>query len=437
MKPTQDFTMQNLLWMRGRKVLQSIKKNAPTNLAGWKNLCGTVEEEIARGNFKFRGLFASSASGKPTLSTSSAADALVLRKINDNIRRAYGIRQTQRTQAVKLARTALREWTPKGIVAVDLKSCFESITPRKVTEKLKRDGRVSNQTIHLLDVFFEQAKRFGANKYTKGLPRGILISSTLAELYLKELDDRIALTSGLYVYIRYVDDILAISASPAGELFDTISKSITLQGLLLNGAKSRIVDAGCKCSFVCQHPIGRCPCHNKACTCKLSDGNFEYVDYLGYKLIFNTGKELKKTGECYALIADNKCAKIRRRISLAFSSYKRLKNLPLLDDRLRFLSSNVVIDKSLRNSKLLSGVAYTYDQYLPPPPSHPFESSTFEAIDKFLRTKVRKLCSVEPFTYMQRRLLLRHSFYHGHQSHHRTTFTAVRMKEIGSCWKNG
>jgi hypothetical protein len=433
MKPTQDFTTQNLLWMKGRKVSASIKKHAPTDINGWLDLSKTVEEEIARGTFKYRGLFASSASGKPTLSTASAADALVLRKINDNIRRAYGIRQTQRTQAVKLARAALKEWTPKGIVSVDLKSCFESITPRKVTEKLKQDGRVSNQTIYLLDLFFKQAKRFGANKYTKGLPRGILISSTLAELYLKELDNQIALTSGLYIYIRYVDDILAISASRASELFSTISKAINDQGLSLNAAKSRVVDAGCECSFICKHAIGKCPCAN-GCTCNLPKDNFGHVDYLGYKLIFNTGKKLKKTSECYALIADNKCDKIRRRIALAFSSYKKSKNFPLLDDRLRFLTSNITIDKSLKKSKLLSGIAYTYDQYCAPPVPHPFESSTLEYIDRFLRTKARKLCVAESFTYMQRRSLLRHSFYYGQKNRHRTTFSAARMREIRSCW---
>ncbi|MET3652933.1 RNA-directed DNA polymerase [Dyella japonica] len=254
MKPTQDFTAQNLFWMKGRKVSESIKKHAPANKDGWLELAKVTEEKIASGTFRFQGLFASIASGKPALSTFSAADALVLRKINDNIRRAYGIRQTQRSQAVKLARVALAEWTPKGIVSLDLKSCFESITPRKVTEKLRRDAKVSSQTIHLLELFLAQAKRFGANKYSRGLPRGILVSSTLAELYLKELDERISQLPGVYLYIRYVDDILVIAARSAESLFEEISSAVADQDLLLNAAKSKKVDAGCVCAFECTHP---------------------------------------------------------------------------------------------------------------------------------------------------------------------------------------
>lgn len=149
MRPTQDFTAQNLFWMKGRKVPDSIKKNAPKSKDEWLKLSSEVEDAIAHGTFQFTGVFPSVASGKPALSTSSAADALVLRKINDNIRRAYGIRQAQRSQAVKLALIALAEWTPKGVVSLDLKSCFENITPRKVVEKLRKDAKVSTQTIHL------------------------------------------------------------------------------------------------------------------------------------------------------------------------------------------------------------------------------------------------------------------------------------------------
>src|SRR5690348_7897690 len=100
MQPTQDFSTENLLWMRGRKVTAALRKSSPPDKAGWEVLAKQAEEQIAEGSFKFRGLFSSSALGKQVLSTCDATDALVLRKINDNIRRSYGIRQTQRSHAV-------------------------------------------------------------------------------------------------------------------------------------------------------------------------------------------------------------------------------------------------------------------------------------------------------------------------------------------------
>jgi len=438
MKPTQDFTSQNLFWMKGRTVSESIKKRAPVTKEGWLDLARNVEDQIARGTFRYTGLFASEASGKPALSTSSAADALVLRKINDNIRRAYGIRQAQRAQSVRLARIALAEPLPKGVISLDLKSCFESITPRRVIEKLRQDAKVSTQTIHLLEQFLSQARKFGANKYSRGLPRGILVSSTLAELYLKELDDKIARINGVYLFIRYVDDILVVSARPSHVTFEEISSAIQDLGLLLNAAKSRIVDAACKCDFECDHTLGSCPCHSK-CKCDRCKDNLEFVDYLGYRLIFATGRRLEeKENVCYAMVARSKAGRAKQRVASVISTFKKRQNYPLLVDSLKYLTANVTIDKSLKRSRLSSGVAYTYDQYEEPkvlPPQ--FDECSLSGLDKFLRTKLRHLFAASSLTYMQRKALLKNSFVHGHRSRHRASFTKARALEIRRSWSNG
>ncbi len=334
--------------MKGRKLSPSLRRDAPKTLEEWRALAAEIEGLVSSGKFTFQGLFASNSSGKPTLSTSSASDALVLRKINNNIRRAYGIRQTQRSDAIKLAKIALGEWTPKGIVAIDLKSCFETITPREITKKLRKDAKISSQTILLLEQFLSQAKRFGSNKYSTGLPRGILISSTLAELYLKKVDERISNTPGVYAYLRYVDDILAISSSSADSLYEKISETISEQGLKINLAKSRKRNAGCKCAFACAHSLGRCPCDPK-CKCQLNKFNLDYVDYLGYKLIFNTGKSLEKTTDCFALIAKRKISKFKSRIEKSILDYKSNRDFSLLHDRITFLTSNVTVMNPLND----------------------------------------------------------------------------------------
>jgi len=434
MQPTQDFSTENLLWMRGRKVTAALRKSSPPDKAGWEVLAKQAEEKIAEGTFKFRGLFSSSALGKQVLSTCDATDALVLRKINDNIRRSYGIRQTQRSHAVKLVKKALSEWTPKGIVSVDLKSCFETITPNVVIEKLKRDGQVSHQTIHLLETFFKQTQRFGANKYSKGLPRGVLISSTLAELFLKGLDREISCFKGVYVYVRYVDDILALCAGPAEELFSSVSSAICEQGLKLNKAKCAVKNAGCTCAFECNHPLGSCPCDSK-CKCKFKNLNLDAIDYLGYKFIFSTGMRLKSEPTCYTIIATSKSKKIKTRIIQAITSYRSNNDYSLLLDRIRLLTKNVTVDKSLKRSRLKSGIAFTYDQYAPPPIPHPFENSTLEDLDKFLKTKLRRLCSAnKSISYMQKQNLIRNSFEAGHSKFHRISFDPKRMTSVRSCW---
>lgn len=432
MKPTQDFTAQNLFWMKGRRIPESLRKNSPKTKDDWLKLASAVEEDVAKGRFRFTGIFSANASGKPALSTSSTADALVLRKINDNIRRAYGIRQTQRAQAVSLAKTALAEWTPKGVISLDLKSCFESITPREVIEKLREDAKVSTQTIHLLDLFLTQARHFGANKYTRGLPRGILVSSTLAELYLKVLDSRIARMKGVYLYIRYVDDILVLAARQSKPVFEEISGLVEAQGLALNAAKLRAVDVGCHCAFECNHAVGKCPCANK-CKCNKNVDNFDYVDYLGYRLIFSTGSALASP-KCYAMVARAKADRIKKRISRTVLNYKKTGDLGLLVDSLKYLTSNVTVDKSIRDSRLSSGVAFTYSQYDEPPQPHRFSDCSLDGIDKFLRTKIRRVSVTHGLTYIQRREVLRHSFVYGHAKKHRSSFPKSRVLQIKRTW---
>lgn len=434
MQPTQDFNERNLLWMRGRKFKMTYRSTAKMSKEEWTSLAKGTEEEIAKGIFKFKGIYAASAGGKKVLSTNNAVDALVLRKINDNIRRAYGIRQAQRSHAIKLARKALSEWTPKGIVSLDLKSCFESITPGDVITRLKVDGRVSHQTIHLLETFFRQTKSFGSNRYSKGLPRGVLISSTLAELFLKDLDRKVSTLSGLYVYIRYVDDILAIAAKPPEVLHEEITSHATSMGLKINTTKSFMRQAGCVCGFSCTHDTGKCPCPDGKCICELPKGNLESIDYLGYKLIFATGRLAQKKPACYALIATRKVKKIKTRAAQAISAYRKRADYSLLRDRLRYLTRNITIDKSLKSSRLLSGIAFTYDQYSAPPGQHPFQTVTIEHLDKFLRTKLRRLLSKSTLPKNLKQALLINSFVAGHSKRHRVTFAAPRIKAIRNCW---
>lgn len=433
MRPNQDFTSQNLFYMKGRKISESIKNNSPSDTDGWLRLASSVEEQIASGSFRFSGLFPSLASGKPALSTSSASDTLVLRKINDNIRRAYGIRQVQRANAIRLAKTALSEWTPKGVVTLDLKSCFESITPRDVVEKLQRDAKVSTQTIYLLDMFLGQTRKFGKNKYRNGLPRGILISSTLAELYLKLVDEEVSRLPGVYLYLRYVDDIFVMASRSSESIFADVRGIVEGRGLSLNAAKSRRLDVGCACAFHCGHSAGQCPC-SSACKCERAPGNYEYLDYLGYRLIFTTGKALKSP-VCYAMISKRKVEKIKARIYFSFASYKKDFDFDLLVDRLRYLTSNVVVDRSLRKSVLASGVAYTYELYEGPPEGHDFFDCSLGSLDKFMRTKICRIARLG-LSYMQRKELFRHSFVYGHRNRHRATFQKDRILKIKEAWRN-
>ncbi len=434
MRPNQDFTMQNLLWMRGRRGISSAHP-APANAAEWRQECSKIEEQIATEAFEFSGIYSSMARGKQVLGTNDLGTTLVLRKMNDNIRRAYGLRQAQRSSCVTLLKKALAEHPPKGLIRTDLKSCFETIRPAQVLQRLQSDGKVSHQTIDLLKRFLETTTRFGSNKYKSGLPRGILISSTLAEVYLSDLDRSIALADGIYIYVRYVDDIVALCAKDATSIFADMSRRSRELGLELNIEKSKHINVGCKCSFSCKHPPGRCPCKPPNCQCTISTNNLESIDFLGYKFVFKTGKDLKKKPSCHLLLSDNKIRKYKTRICSSIRSYQSDRDHALLHDRIKLLTSSQTLHRTSAKTKLRTGLAHTYLSYSPPDGPHQYKANSLEELDKFLRTKLRILAKKLGMTYMERRLLLRHSFRFGHSQFHRSNFDAVRLEEIRKCWK--
>jgi hypothetical protein len=453
MQPTQDFSKRNLLWMRGRKLKSVNLKGVPPNREEWEALASQLEHAIADGTFRFSGIYSSSAIGKRILSTSDVRDALVLRKMNDNIRRSYGIKQPQRKEAIQLLKRALAEWTPKSIAAIDLKSCFETITPSLVLRKLRCDGRVSNQTISLLEMFFKQSQAFGANKYGRGLPRGILISSTLAELYLKELDERVSALPGVYVYIRYVDDIVTLATMDKEVLLREIEGFTESLGLRLNASKTVIKTGGCQCAFECCHKT-KCPCR-ETCNCPVKDPKtkalpfnkdcYDDIDYLGYKLIYPTGAGLEKNFHTFTLISDRKSKKLRKRIAESVAAFRINRDISLFRDRLGYLTRNVVVDRTLKGSKLLSGVAFTYDEYCEvvsttdakpkkiKVPSR-FDWYKFSSLDGFLQIKLKILFQQKLISAIDLARLRRNTFNGGHQRRHRISLDPSRITKIRKCW---
>jgi hypothetical protein len=416
--------------MRGRKLKAAKLKALPTSTDDWTILAEQVEQQIANGTFKFSGIYSTEVAGKKVISTTDVSDAIVLRKINDNIRRAYGIRQAQRAESIRLLKDALAEWTPKSVVTLDLKSCFETITPALVLAKLRREGRVSSQTISLLQTFFHQTRRFGANQ---GLPRGILISSTLAELYLKDLDAAVSLISGVYVYIRYVDDIVALAARDEDDISRLIEVEVTNLGLKVNKAKGEKKRGGCKCSFTCTHKPKKCPCAKK-CECECTVDNFEEIDYLGYKIIFPTGYRTKIEKRSYVILSKRKAHKTKFRIAQSVSSFKIDRDYDLLRDRLRYLTRNVITDRTIAGSRLLSGIAFTFSEYEEPPRPHRFEKYTLQGLDTFVSMKLSILRRQGLVSQIQADQLLLNTFKAGFSRRHRLSLPSHRIKAIRMCW---
>ncbi len=130
------------------------------------------------------------------------------------------------------------------IVDADLKSYFDTIPHGKLLAQVKRkiaDGRV----LALLGQYLTARVMDTAQGWTPeaGSPQGAVISPLLSNIYLDELDHRMA-QEGLEM-VRYADDfvILCDSQAAAREALQRVSEWTAQTGLTLHPDKTRIVDA--------------------------------------------------------------------------------------------------------------------------------------------------------------------------------------------------
>ena len=139
------------------------------------------------------------------------------------------------------------ELTPSTVILrTDLQSFFDSVPRDRVIER--------SRSLPIEAVTFGLLKRWGAqvtarkpwragkdsDRLVEGLPAGLSISASLAELWVSELDAR---ARGKFKYFRYVDDIAFVCASmrEAESALAWLSEEVRGLGLTLSDSKTKIV----------------------------------------------------------------------------------------------------------------------------------------------------------------------------------------------------
>lgn len=72
----------------------------------------------------------------PKGSIDSLCQDLVLRKLYNNIKRIYGVKQSNRNQIIKQMISLLKEETPKWVIRLDIKHFYESIDLNRLIDVL-------------------------------------------------------------------------------------------------------------------------------------------------------------------------------------------------------------------------------------------------------------------------------------------------------------
>lgn len=210
----------------------------------------------------------------------------------------------------------------------DIKSFYESISRESVLAKIDSNRILSYQNRRIIKQIFSCESLSN----TSGLPRGISISSSLSELYIREFDRYVRTLEGVYYYARYVDDFIIFCHTKSNEIFNAIEEKLEKLNLKLNYKKIKKINS--------TQIIERS----------------ESLVFLGYEHFFDCDQSTKTR------ISKNRVRKIKTRIVLSFLDYSKNTDINLLKLRLQFITGNYLIRESTANNNesygLMGGFYY-------------------------------------------------------------------------------
>ncbi|EGQ8806469.1 hypothetical protein GJM94_20910 [Vibrio parahaemolyticus] len=316
---------------------QLSKVVSPTDVRRWNLLSefGDVDTALERtiGYWEGSGLALSPINaklinGKTVYTPSRVEDSFAIKLVDRFVRRIYKVRQSDRNRIVKQVITLLKDSGDYHVFRVDIKKCYESILFDNIISKLQNDLILSPECMNLLNDISRQLKdRFNFT----GLPRGLSISPTLAELYLEDFDKKIAASNDVIYSARYVDDIILITTNNKKNIvIDFLVEILSEMGLKLNGDD------------------------NKNFSGSSINANF---DYLGYSISVIPKKD--KPNQVNVTISESKLKKLKSRIIISLHENSKNKDISLLKRRVEFLSLLKTVKKG-KNGNLLAGIAHNY-----------------------------------------------------------------------------
>lgn len=279
---------------------------------------------------------------KDVYSLSDGCDYLYGRVIQENIKHEYGIHAGNRDRIIRQLKCVLDDELPKSIIRTDIKSFFESIDTEKLIDELEEDNRIQKSQINAIKSIISEYEALSTQSI--GVPRGIGISSYLAEKYLSGVDKKMTNSDYVVYYARFVDDIVIITTE---NRINSTENANTVFELLKHEIESLNLEL---------HPIG-----GKSSICSFDSMDF---DFLGYHFI-------KDGNKLVVDIADEKMRKIIMKINRAIISFYNkeysLKNnltyrkkLRFLRDRLELLSRPVHLLGMTK--KTIIGIPVTYSE---------------------------------------------------------------------------
>lgn len=359
-------------------------------------------------NEPFSSLTVRDIKGKKAYQVEGLYPYYILKRFNVTFKTINSLKQANRNEIVSSIVALIKDRRPYSIIRLDIERFYESIDRDTILAGLKQDIAYSKSTTNILEKWFDY---FEENSVL-GLPRGLSISASLSEYYLRDFDKKVQRIEGLFYYARFVDDIIIFTTrnpeSTIKEVETYIPKGLKLHQ---NNDKREVLVV---------------PKENNT-----NRENLEF-NYLGYEFSIIIEKKNLTTKVDFS---KRKINNIKTKIVKSLLDFKNNNNFNLLKSRICFLTHNYYIHNKYRDTKIRSGIYYNY-----PFITNPEECRLID-LDSFLKellfnsnSCIRVLGGMHGLSNEQRRTLIRMRFYNGYMDKRFHKFTYRKMMQIKACW---
>ncbi|SEP07538.1 antiviral reverse transcriptase Drt3a [Aquisalimonas asiatica] len=297
-------------------------------------ICWKISKEVFKGAWRFPAPKVSSSNGNSIYYFKDVETEIVVRKIDNNIKKSYNIKSSNKDKLIQQTIHLLKEPIPKYIIRLDIRNFFGSFDPSQLLLRLSQEEKVSDETVNLLKALLETTSLSGS----QGLPRGLPISSTLSEWRFQEVDRKIRNLDGVYYYGRFVDDMLIFAYENPRSIVKRIESILDVNGFSLNYESEK---------------------HTTISVVDKAEPGREVFSYLGYSFSVRCSSDDSDSLE--VRVAENKIKKIKSRIIKALLSFGGNSDYTLLKNRIRYLTGHYPVYRvGIKREGLVGGMRCAY-----------------------------------------------------------------------------
>ncbi|SNY91444.1 Reverse transcriptase (RNA-dependent DNA polymerase) [Cohaesibacter sp. ES.047] len=395
-------------------------------------LLSQIREQVDDGTITFHHRSVPISKGRKLLLINNFHGALALRATARSLNKQYGVSSASRDTVVNGVLETLFDASPFYVLRCDIKSFFENVDAKAILAEILSSTKTHSHVKTVLRVL-ETSGLLGGTQ--SGIPRGLGLSTTFAELALRKFDREVMEIEGVYRYFRFADDILLFSTQKVDPALAKI-KEILSPNFELN---SKTEDA-----FLESIPDSdKNPCKKPASS----------FTYLGYSFECSNGIRARMSRQVLVKISKDKIKVRKTRIILSLKAFQKDKNAALLLNRVKFLTSNFEIRKTghthgSKKARIRTGIYFNYRkcglyQYRRQGPENvsvaPIE---LKELDGFLSSLLWggnsqfKTEIQASFTPEQLAELKNLSFYKGFTNKMTVRFKRATVSEIRKAWLN-